>query len=198
MSDSAFGAVAVLDYGVGNLRNVARALKALGADVTIETDAEAAQAAERVILPGVGAFGESIAELRRRGFDKVVQDAVAAGKPVLGICVGFQLLFEESLEFGRHEGLGIFKGRVERFPDGVQVPHVGWNQVLWRDGSQRWYYFVHSYRATGVDEAAVAGTTDYAGRFPAAVRRGSVMGVQFHPEKSQQAGLLLLRDFLAG
>jgi glutamine amidotransferase len=188
----------VLDYGVGNLRNVARALGAMGADVAVVTAAEASLAAQRLILPGVGAFGDSVEELRKRGFDRVVRDAVTAGKPVLGICVGFQMLFEESLEFGRHGGLGLLKGRVERFPDGVQVPHVGWNQVQWRSGRPpRWYYFVHSYRAVGVEPADVAGTADYAGEFVAAVRKGNLWGVQFHPEKSQQAGLDLLRDFLA-
>jgi len=189
--------IAVLDYGVGNLRNVARALRHLGADVAIAAAPEAADRADRLILPGVGAFGESIAQLRQRGLDRAVLAAIAAGRPVLGICVGFQLLFEESLEFGRHAGLGVIPGRIERFPEGVPVPHVGWNQVRWHGGPTRWYYFVHSYRAVGVPAGAVAGTAEYAGVFPAAVRKDRVWGVQFHPEKSQQAGLDLLRDFLA-
>ena len=189
--------VAVLDYGVGNLRNVARALRAIGADAAVALSPAQAADADRLVLPGVGAFGDSIAELRRRGFDRAVADAVAAGKPLLGICVGYQMLFEESHEFGRHAGLGLFQGRVERFPEGAQVPHVGWNEVAWGDGTAGWYYFVHSYRPVEVDAAVVLGTTDHGGTFPAAVRRDNVWGVQFHPEKSQKAGLKLLADFLA-
>lgn len=200
--------IAVLDYGVGNLRNVARALRHLGADATVTADAGQAREADRLVLPGVGAFGDAMAEIRRRGFDRLVLDAVGEGKPLLGICVGYQVLFEEGLEFGRHAGLGLFPGKVARFPEGVQVPHVGWNQVGWRPGSpaasalaaglppDSWFYFVHSYRPVGVPEPDVAGTADHSGPFPAAVGRGNVYGVQFHPEKSQRSGLRLLANFL--
>jgi glutamine amidotransferase len=189
--------VVVLDYGVGNLRNVARALRAIGAVPVVATSPAQVGDADRLVLPGVGAFGDSISEFRRRGFDQVVAEAIDAGKPLLGICVGYQMLFEESLEFGRHTGLGFFEGRVERFPGGIQVPHVGWNEVAWADGTVGWYYFVHSFRPVGVNPAVVVGSADYGGPFPAAVRKGSVWGVQFHPEKSQKAGLKVLADFLA-
>lgn len=198
--------IAVLDYGMGNLRNVARALRHLGADAFITADAGAARDADRLVLPGVGAFPDAMAEIRRRRFDRLVRDAAAAGKPVLGICVGFQVLFEEGFEFGRHPGLGLLPGRVERFPEGIRIPHVGWNQVRWRPGislvaglpGDSWFYFVHSYRPVGVPEADILGYTDYGGDFPAVVGRGSVLGVQFHPEKSQHTGLRLLSNFLAG
>ncbi len=189
---------------MGNLRNVARALRSLGADATVVSDVREAQDAERLVLPGVGAFGDAMAEIRRRGFDRLVTEAVAAGKPLLGICVGYQVLFEEGLEFGRHAGLGVFKGRVERFDQGVVVPHVGWNQVTWTGDSpltsglpaDSWFYFVHSYRPVGVSADEILGATDYSGRFTAAVGRANVFGVQFHPEKSQRTGLKLLSNFL--
>lgn len=197
--------IAVLDYGVGNLRNVARALRHLGADAAVTSDAGEAMEADRLVMPGVGAFGDAMAGIKRLGFDRLVADAVRQGKPLLGICVGYQVLFEEGLEFGRHAGLGVFRGRVERFPAGIQVPHVGWNQVAWRANSplaaglpaDSWFYFVHSFRPVGVPEDEILGSTDYAGPFAAAVGRGTVFGVQFHPEKSQRSGLKLLENFLA-
>lgn len=195
--------MAVLDYGVGNLRNVARALNTIGAEPFITSDPDMAWEADRLVLPGVGAFGDAMVEINRRGLDRLVLGAAAAGKPVLGICVGFQVLFEEGLEFGRHAGLGLFRGSVARFSDNVQVPHVGWNQVTYRGDhplggkDAPYYYFVHSYRAQGADDTEVLGWCEYGGRFPAVIGRGNVVGVQFHPEKSQRAGLDLLRRFLA-
>lgn len=198
------GEVAVLDYGAGNLASVVRALETVGATVRVAARADEAVSAERLVLPGVGAFGDAMQEIRDRGFDRLVQAAVAEGKPFLGICVGFQVLFEEGLEFGRHRGLGLFAGRVERFSDAVVVPHVGWNQVelargpLARDlPADPYFYFVHSYRAQGTEPADVAGWCEYEGRFPAMVARAGVWGVQFHPEKSQRAGLKLLANFMA-
>jgi glutamine amidotransferase len=146
-----------------------------------------------------------MAEIRRRSFDRLVVEAIAASKPILGICVGYQVLFEEGLEFGHHAGLGVFKGRVERFVVGPSVPHVGWNEVRWTRRSplceglpeDTWFYFVHSYHPTAVEAGDVIAVSHHGGTFPAASGHDRVWGVQFHPEKSQRAGLQLLANFLA-
>lgn len=194
----------ILDYGVGNLRNLERAFAHVGAAAEISGDPAVARRATHLVLPGVGAFGAAMDELRARRLDDVVRDAARAGAPLLGVCVGFQMLFERSDEFGRHDGLGLVAGEVTRFPSAVRpVPHVGWNQVtqtqahpLWRDiPDEAFFYFVHSYHATAVQPEAVLGTTDYGLRYVSAVAYGNVMGVQFHPEKSHRVGLQLLRNF---
>jgi glutamine amidotransferase len=196
--------IAVIDSGVANLRSVANALKYLGAAMRIAEHPADMLGADKIILPGVGAFSAGMARLRERGFVAPLHDAVAKGIPLLGICLGMQMLFECSEEMGDYEGLGLLKGRIVRFPaNGLKVPHMGWNQ-LEHDGTSpllkgiprgAYAYFVHSYYAQ-TETNAVLASTDYAIRFPAVVGQGSVYGAQFHPEKSQQTGLRLLRNFV--
>lgn len=201
--------IAILDYGMGNLRSVFRACQRLGLAAEIVADAARAAEADTLILPGVGAFGEGMAHLRQAGLDAVLRQAAAADRPFLGICLGLQLLFSWSEEHGRHEGLGILPGGVVRFPQGLTVPHMGWNQVVPTEppsplfdglptGSH--FYFAHSYYVVPDDPAVVAATTDYGGPFPSVAARGRVFGVQFHPEKSATVGERLLINFarLAG
>ncbi|MCI0490504.1 MAG: imidazole glycerol phosphate synthase subunit HisH [Blastocatellia bacterium] len=196
--------IAIIDYGVGNLRSVEKALEAVGAQARITNDAGAIREAERLVLPGVGAFGECARRLRESGLDKSVLEAAEEGKPLLGLCVGLQLMFDEGHEFGQHEGLGIMRGRVVRFPEGgPRVPQIGWNQIENRtphplleglaDGT--YFYFVHSYYIEADDASDVLALTEYGIRYPTVCARGSVCGVQFHPEKSQDAGLRLLANF---
>ncbi|OYT70372.1 MAG: imidazole glycerol phosphate synthase subunit HisH [Chloracidobacterium sp. CP2_5A] len=196
----------ILDYGVGNLRNLERAFARVGVAAEISDDPAVVRRATHLVLPGVGAFGAAMEELRARRLDGVVQEVARAGLPVLGVCVGFQMLFEASHEFGRHAGLGLLAGEVTRFPADIRpVPHVGWNQVaqtqahpLWKDiPDETFFYFVHSYHAASVRPETVIGTTDYGLRYASAAARDNVLGVQFHPEKSQRAGLQLLRNFAA-
>ena len=198
--------VTIVDYGSGNLRSVQKAFEHLGAAATITDDPEVVAAAERLVLPGVGAFGDAMRELRRRDLVAPIVAHVQADKPFFGICMGLQLLFETGWEGGRHAGLGLLAGDVMRFdlPAGYKVPHMGWNTVAWRDGGRtvgcgdgEHFYFVHSYHARPADETIVAAVTDYGGPFCAAVARGRLFATQFHPEKSQAAGLRLLQAFLA-
>jgi glutamine amidotransferase len=198
--------VTIVDYGSGNLRSVQKAFEHLGAVATITDDPEVVAAAERLVLPGVGAFGDAMRELRRRDLVAPIVAHVHADKPFFGICMGLQLLFETGWEGGRHAGLGLLAGDVMRFdlPAGYKVPHMGWNTVAWRDGGRtvgcgdgEHFYFVHSYHARPADETIVAAVTDYGGPFCAAVARGRLFATQFHPEKSQAAGLRLLQAFLA-
>lgn len=196
--------IAIIDYGVGNLRSVEKAFAAVGAPAIVTGDRGAIREADRLVLPGVGAFGECARRLRESGLDQLVLAAAASGKPILGLCVGLQLMFDEGHEFGVHGGLGLMRGRVVRFPtDGPRVPQIGWNQVeqLKRhplldglvDGT--YFYFVHSYYIEADDSDDVLGSTDYGIRYPSVCARGRVCGVQFHPEKSQDAGLRLLSNF---
>jgi imidazole glycerol-phosphate synthase subunit HisH len=196
--------VAIIDYGVGNLRSVEKAFRAGGVEAVISADEEVLRAAERLVLPGVGAFRACIEALSLRGFDRLVRERVEAGTPLLGVCVGMQMLFEESEEFGTTRGLGLLRGRVRRFPEGLRVPQVGWNQVGWKtahtlaeglaDGS--FFYFVHSFYCDAREEkGAVVGETEYGLTYASVVARANVCGVQFHPEKSQAAGLRLLKNF---
>ncbi|MBX3277128.1 MAG: imidazole glycerol phosphate synthase subunit HisH [Acidobacteria bacterium] len=195
--------VAIIDYGVGNLRSVEKAFTSQGIDAAISSDIDALQRAERLVLPGVGAFAACMNGLRERGFDRLVCKAAAEGKPIIGLCVGLQMLFEEGREFGVHRGLGLLPGRVVRFPEGVHVPHVGWNQVSIKQShpifselpDESFFYFVHSYHVETDDASCVMGETEYALRYPSVCGRGSLLGVQFHPEKSQTAGLKLLKNF---
>jgi glutamine amidotransferase len=197
-------AVAIIDYGVGNLRSVEKAFAAMECEAVVSGDESVLREARRLVLPGVGAFGACMSALRERGFDELVRARVAEGTPLLGVCVGMQMLFEESEEFGQSAGLGLLRGRVRRFNHGLHVPQVGWNQVKHRvqshpllagieDGS--FFYFVHSYYCDALDGADVLGSTDYGMDYASVVGRGHVSGVQFHPEKSQSAGLRLLRNF---
>jgi len=197
----------LIDYGIGNLRSLAKAFAAAGVEVVRTDDADRIAEAERLVLPGVGAFGACAAELRARGLADLVRQRAEAGVPLLGVCVGMQLLFDASDERGEHAGLGLLPGRVVRFPrdlsvDGrrLKVPHMGWNRLRPQRphplvADDDWVYFVHSYHAAPADPADVIATVDYGAEVPAVVGRGTVVGVQFHPEKSAHAGLAMLRRF---
>ncbi len=197
--------IAVIDSGVANLRSVANALNHLGASMKIAHTPADLNGADKIILPGVGAFGAGMAQVRARGFVEPLREYVARGVPLLGICLGMQMLFERSLEMGDFEGLGLLKGIVVRFPvDGPKVPHIGWNRLkptcqspLLRNIPAGGYaYFVHSYYAQPATPDTILATSDYGIDFPAVVGAGNVFGAQFHPEKSQKTGLQLLRNFI--
>jgi glutamine amidotransferase len=202
---------ALVDYGAGNLRSVGKALERSGFAVDVTDDPARIRAADTVVLPGVGAFADSMATLRSKGLDDASQEAVAAGKPYLGLCLGLQLLFDESDEHAVTKGFGLLAGRVERFPersgDGTAlcVPHIGWNEVRFAGDhpmlahlpERDYFYFVHSYRPVPSNPKDVVGHTDYGGRFASAVAHGLVFAAQFHPEKSQAAGKRLLDAFAA-
>jgi glutamine amidotransferase len=196
--------IAIIDYGVGNLRSVEKAFAAMGCEAVVSGDASVLREARRLVLPGVGAFAACMSALCERGFDELVRERAVEGTPLLGVCVGMQMLFEESEEFGQKAGLGFLRGRVRRFNQGLHVPQVGWNQVKQRpqthpllkgieDGS--FFYFVHSYYCDALEREDVLAETDYGMDYASIVGRGRVFGVQFHPEKSQSAGLKLLRNF---
>jgi len=195
--------VGIIDYGVGNLRSVEKAFAAVGCDAVVSADEEILQTVDRLVLPGVGAFGACMRALTERGFDRLVIERVAQGTPLLGVCVGMQMLFEESEEFGTTRGLGLLPGRVIRFSDDLVVPQVGWNQISQRqahpllqgiaDGA--FFYFVHSYYCEPADSSFVLGETDYGVAYASVVAHENISGVQFHPEKSQAAGLRLLANF---
>jgi glutamine amidotransferase len=197
--------IVILDYGMANLRSVQKALERVGAAAEITGEPGRVATAEKLVLPGVGAFRDAIARLRETHLDEPIVGHVRAGKPFLGICLGLQLLFDRSFEDGEHRGLGLLAGDVVRFADvpGLKVPHMGWNQLtfprrcpLFRgldDGAA--VYFVHSYYARPADAAVVAATADYPTPFAAAVWRDNVMATQFHPEKSQQVGMAMLGNF---
>ena len=198
--------IAIIDYGIGNLRSVEKAFTAQGIDAVATRDEKILRDAEKLVLLGVGAFGYAMQSLRNLGFDKLVIEAANAGKPILGLCVGLQMLFEEGHEFGVHQGLGLLKGKVIKFPDNLRVPHVGWNQVelqsnqrqnpIFRDlPEQSFFYFVHSYYVETEDVSCIYGLTEYGLKYPSICGRDNIIGVQFHPEKSQATGLKLLRNF---
>jgi glutamine amidotransferase len=195
--------IAIIDYGVGNLRSVEKAFHANGIEAEISSDEALLRSAERLVLPGVGAFRACMSALKERDFDRLVQERVALGTPLLGVCVGMQMLFEESEEFGATDGLGLLRGRVRRFSGELRVPQVGWNQVEWKHAhpltcginSGEFFYFVHSYFCSSRDDQVVLGETEYGEPYASVVARENVFGVQFHPEKSQSAGLKLLSNF---
>jgi imidazole glycerol-phosphate synthase subunit HisH len=195
--------IAILDYGMGNLRSVEKALERVGTTAVITADPGEARGADGVILPGVGAFPRAMERIRELGLDELVAERAAAGVPVLGICLGLQLLFDSTTELGGAEGLGLLPGPVEAIEaEGLKVPHIGWSPVRWERESrlaagienETPFYFVHSFAPRPRDEA-VLGTAAYGSRFACAAERGSVFGVQFHPEKSSSAGLRLLDNF---
>lgn len=195
----------IIDYGMGNLRSVEKALASVGGKPVISGDPAALKNAARLILPGVGAFGDAMRNLHRDGMDGAIREAVEAGKPLLGLCLGLQLLFTHSEEFGSHEGLNLIPGKVLKFSDpGLRVPHVGWNQIegarsnALLDGIQEgsYFYFVHSYFVAPDRPEDALRWTSYGHRFCSIACKGRVWGAQFHPEKSQDAGKKLLRNFL--
>jgi glutamine amidotransferase len=197
--------IAIIDYGAGNLRSVTNTLKHLGAEVLIASKPEQLEGADRIVLPGVGAFGAGIDSLREAGFEDPIKRAAAGGTPLLGICLGMQYLFDESEEMGIHKGLGLLPGRVVHFPPDVsKVPHIGWNQLHIQSASPllagidegAYAYFVHSFIAEPADSADILAQTDYDVMFTSIVGRGSVFGIQCHPEKSQAVGQRILKNFM--
>ena len=196
--------VAVLDYGIGNLSSAQKALVRTGADARLTRDPELVADADGVVLPGVGAFGACMDALRGAGLETVVHDAVASGRPFLGICVGMQMLFDASDEDPSHSGLGVIPGRVTAIPDTVRRPQMQWNELHVRTADPMfaglpetpWVYFVHSYAARPTDAKVVVATCDYGAELTAVVRRGNVVATQFHPEKSAADGLALLGNFV--
>ena len=194
--------IAIIDYGMGNLRSVQKAFEHLGKEAVITDRPDTIAAASHVVLPGVGAFEDAMARLRATGLDQALLRAARAGKPVLGICLGMQMMFEASEENGHFAGLGLFPGTVTRFEDqGLKIPHMGWNTLRTRDcplfdaGEDPCVYFVHSYCMADVNDEWTAATCEYGQTFTAAICRGNVMATQFHPEKSGEAGLKMLRRF---
>jgi glutamine amidotransferase len=196
----------LIDYGSGNLRSVSKALEAAGAHITRIERGPIAGGFDALVLPGVGAFGDSVNQLKNRDLFVSLQDWLNDGRRFLGVCLGFQLLFESSEESPEVAGLGIFQGQVRKFPqDRVKVPQIGWNLVKWTEHahtlygklpSDPYFYFVHSYYPQPKDESIVAGYTEYGDSFAAAIATKNLLATQFHPEKSQESGLLLLRQFL--
>jgi glutamine amidotransferase len=197
--------IAIVDYGMGNLRSVQKALEKVGHEAVITSDANRIAEADKIIVPGVGAFRDAIARLHEAAIVDPIVRHMNSGKPFLGICLGLQLLFTKSYEDGEHDGLNIVEGEVIRFPDvpGLKVPHMGWNQVKIRRrapilegiADESCFYFVHSYFVLPKDSRIIAGETDYPAPFTSMVWRDNIFATQFHPEKSQRVGLELLRHF---
>ena len=198
--------IGIVDYGVGNLFSLEQSFRAIGADVTVTADPEVLRRADKILLPGVGAFGDAAEKLRQSGLDKVVVEQADSGKPLLGICLGMQLLFEEGHEYGCHKGLGLISGQVKPIadviPQGLKIPHMGWNRLDFTRDSRLFanihdgdfVYFVHSYYAANCDTDTIA-IAQYGVPLTAAVEKGNVSGCQFHPEKSGTVGLEILRAF---
>ncbi len=196
--------IAIVDYGVGNLFSLAHSLDKIGAECQVTGDFKIIQNAEKIILPGVGAFGDAAKKLKESGLDRLILNQAGEGKPLLGICLGMQLLFDRSFEYGVHDGLGLIKGEVRplyEISKGLKIPHMGWNSLHFCDKNPifrglcegDYVYFVHSYYAKCGE--GLSATTDYGGEVTAAVRKGNVYGVQFHPEKSGETGLKILKAF---
>ncbi len=199
--------IAIVDYGVGNLFSLVSSFKAIGADALVTGDREVIESADKIILPGVGAFGDAIDKLRATGLDKVIINEVSKGKELMGICLGMQLLFEKSYEYGEHEGLGLIKGSInpiaDVIPKELKIPHIGWNALKFSENKSKIFkylkdgdfvYFVHSFYGADCEESIIA-TTEYGARLTAAVAKDNVYGCQFHPEKSGEVGLAILRAF---
>ncbi len=197
--------IAIIDYDMGNLRSVAKAFERVGAEVSVTRDSRTILGASHVVLPGVGAFKDCMRNLEEYGLIEPILKSIESGKPFLGICLGLQLLFDESVEFGVHKGLGVIKGKVVRFAEGsgLKVPHMGWNEAKKMKGSpllsgiedNTFFYFVHSYYAVPEDRSVDLTTTGYGMEFTSSIMKENVMACQFHPEKSQKAGLKVLENF---
>ena len=202
--------IAIVDYGVGNLFSLKSSLAAIGAEALVTGETETLRKADKILLPGVGAFGDAAQKLRATGLDAVIIEQAQKGKPLMGICLGMQLLFEKSLEYGEHAGLALIPGEVrpiaEVIPAGLKIPHIGWNALRFTENKSPLFryiregdcvYFVHSYYAAHCDESVIA-TAEYGANLTAAVQRGNVCGCQFHPEKSGRVGLNILKAFCEG
>jgi glutamine amidotransferase len=195
--------ITIIDYAINNLRSVEKAFQSLGVDVLATDAPEKIRQAEKIVLPGVGAFANAMTNLKAKNLDGIIREKVEAGTPLLGLCLGLQLLFSESEEFGRHLGFNFIPGKVVRLPAGLKVPHIGWNQLHMKrpdpllkgieEGS--FVYFVHSYYAAPQSQEDVLATSEYGIEFPAIANHGKVWATQFHPEKSQQVGLQILKNF---
>ena len=198
---------AIIDYGIGNLFSLKSSFGKIGEEAVVTSDREVIEKADRIILPGVGAFEDAARKLRESGLEGVVLEQVRLGKPMMGICLGMQMLFDKSLEYGEHKGLGLVKGEVrpmkEVVPNTLKIPHMGWNRLNFVGKKDELFkyvnegdfvYFVHSFHGTGCDDSLIA-TAEYGANFTAAVRQGNVWGCQFHPEKSGKVGLAILRAF---
>jgi glutamine amidotransferase len=196
--------IALVNYGAGNIRSVTKAMEASGADVKVTESPEDVFAADKVVLPGVGAFGKAVEALEKRKLVEPLRKVIREGKPFLGICLGAQLLFESSEENPGVEGLGVLPGKVVRFPAGLKVPHLGWNQVspkkdhfIWADVPEdSYFYFAHSYYFAPANPEHVLGETEYSHQYASIVGRDNITGIQFHPEKSQKWGLKILENFI--
>ncbi len=202
--------IAIIDYGMGNLRSVQKGFEKVGFDAVVTSDPKVVLEAEKIVLPGVGAFRDCMHNLEQGGFVEPILQVISEGRPFLGICLGLQLLFSESEEFGLHKGLGVIPGRVVRFPEGMEekgerlpVPHMGWNQISFRNHSPLFagidegtnVYFVHSYFVKPDDASVIATTTNYGIDFCSSIWKDNVIATQFHPEKSQEKGLEMLKNF---
>ena len=202
--------IAIVDYGVGNLFSLKSSLSYIGADACVTGDGEKIKCADKIILPGVGAFGDAVKKLRDARLDEVIVSQAKKGKPIMGICLGMKLLFDKSFEYGEHSGLGLIKGEIRPISDvtdkSLKIPHIGWNSLKFTDKKSRIFryindgdfvYFVHSYYAANCDESVIA-NAEYGANLTAAVQCGNVYGCQFHPEKSGKTGLNILRAFCEG
>ena len=198
--------IAIIDYGVGNLFSLTSSFQKIGTEITVTSDPQIIASADKIVLPGVGAFADAIAKLRAQGLDLLLKRLAAEGKPILGICLGMQMLFEKSYEYGEHTGLGLLKGEVipmeGTIPSNLKIPHIGWNALHFQKENPllRYInegdcvYFVHSYYASGCEDSLIA-SVEYGRELTAAVAEGNVMGCQFHPEKSGEVGLKILKAF---
>ncbi len=194
--------IAIIDYGMGNLRSVQKAFEYLGFEAVVTSDTKIMEKADKLVLPGVGAFGDAIATIREKSFDKVIYEATDKKKPFLGICLGMQMVFDKSYEYGEYEGLGLIKGEVKLLPDNVKKPHIGWNSLnikmrapLYEGLPESPYvYFVHSYYLE-TDAPVISATTNYGKEIQVAVQKDNIFALQFHPEKSGDKGLQILKNF---
>jgi len=200
--------IAIVDYNMGNLASVKNAFAKLGKETTVESDPAKFSEYEKLILPGVGAFGDAMEHLRERDMISAIKDFAASGKPMMGICLGMQLLFDSSEEFGEHEGLGLIQGHVKafdesKFSEPLKVPHMGWNRMFTKEhplfvglDEEHYLYFVHTFHVTCSNQEDIIGETEYGYKFTSAVAHNNIMGIQPHPEKSHENGLKILENFI--